>query len=425
LKVLVIGSGGREHALVWKICQSQLVSKTYCLPGNAGIAQLAECVPQDPLDITQVAAWAHRQHIDLTLVGPELPLALGIVDEFLARGLQVFGASKAAARIESSKVFCKMLLDKYKIPTPAYRVFSDVEAAQEFVSQLSGPVVVKADGLAAGKGVIVCRSRVEAAAAINLIMGRRAFGEAGKQIVVEDRVFGEEASFLAFTDGKTVLPMIASQDHKPAYDNDQGPNTGGMGAYSPAPLVTPGMIEQIMQKIMLPTIRGLAEEGCPYKGVLYAGLMIVNGEPYVLEFNARFGDPETQAILPLMSSDMVPVMQAVIENKLDQVKLEWKPGAAVCVTLASGGYPGDYQKGRIISGLEKLRNMEDILLFHAGTDHQDGLWLTNGGRVLGVVGYGSSIPAAIKRAYEGVRNIEFEQMHFRKDIGQKALKYLT
>jgi phosphoribosylamine--glycine ligase len=424
LKVLVIGSGGREHALVWKISQSPLVSKVYCLPGNAGIAQLAECVLGDPLDVVQVAAWANRHQIDLTVVGPELPLTLGITDEFSTRGLAIFGASKAAARIEGSKVYCKELLHKYHIPTAAYRIFSDPASAMDYVSQLSGPTVVKADGLAAGKGVIVCQDQSAARQAVKLIMEDRAFGAAGTQVVIEDCLVGEEVSFLAFTDGQTVLPMISSQDHKAVYDGDQGPNTGGMGAYSPTPLITSQMADRIMDEVMLPAVKGLAQEGHPYKGVLYAGLMIVDGNPYVLEFNARFGDPETQAILPLMDSDIVPIMQAVVNNRLNEVTLDWKPGAAVCITLASGGYPGNYHKGRIIHGLDAAQAEDDILLFHAGTDYKEGSWITNGGRVLGVVGCGPDIPAAIKRSYEGVSNINFEQMHYRTDIGKKALKYM-
>ncbi len=424
MKILVIGSGGREHALVWKIGASPLVSKIYCLPGSAGIAKTAECVALDPLDITQVADWAYQHRIDLTVVGPELPLTLGIVDEFQTRGLAIFGATKKAARIEGSKVFCKELLRKYNIPTADYRSFSEPQAAKDYVRQLTKPVVVKADGLAAGKGVIICKDNAAAEQAVTLIMEERAFGAAGERIIVEDCLVGDEASFLVFTDGETVLPMVSAQDHKPVYDGDQGPNTGGMGAYSPTPLVTPELTERIMQQVMLPTVKGLAREGCPYKGVLYAGIMLVDGKPYVLEFNARFGDPETQVILPLMDSDIVPVMQAVVAERLAEVNIKWKPGAAVCVTLASGGYPGSYQKGQVIKGLNKLQSMDNILLFHAGTNYKNGSWITNGGRVLGVVGYGLDIPAAIECAYKGVSNVNFEQMHCRTDIGKKAVNYL-
>ncbi len=425
MKILVIGSGGREHALVWKISMSPLVSKIYCLPGSAGIAEIAECVHLDPLEITQVADWAAKHQIDLTVVGPELPLTLGIVDEFQVRGLPIFGATKKAAQIEGSKVFCKELLHKYNIPTADYRIFSAPQAALNYVRRLSKAVVIKADGLAAGKGVIVCKDTASAEGAIALIMEDQAFGAAGERIIIEDCLVGDEASFLVFTDGETVLPMVSAQDHKTVYDGDQGPNTGGMGAYSPTPLVTPQLTEKIMQEVMLPAVEGMAQEGCPYRGVLYAGLMIVDGELYVLEFNARFGDPETQAILPLMDSDIVPVMQAVVDERLAEVDIKWKPGAAVCVALTSGGYPGSYQKGQIIQGLNKLQSMGDILLFHAGTNYKNGSWLTNGGRVLGVVGYGLDIPAAIKRAYEGVSNVNFEHMHCRTDIGKKAFNYLA
>jgi phosphoribosylamine--glycine ligase len=389
------------------------------------MAEAAECVPLDPLDVAQVAAWAEKRQIDLTVVGPELPLTLGIVDEFQARGLPIFGADKTAARIEGSKVFCKELLRKYDIPTAAYHIFADPQEALDYVNRAPGPLVVKADGLAAGKGVIVCKDRSSARQAVRLIMEDRAFGAAGERVVVEDYLEGEEVSFLVFTDGKAVLPMVSAQDHKPVYDGDRGPNTGGMGAYSPTPLITSQLTRKIVDKVMLPTVRGLADEGCPYKGVLYAGLMIVNGEPYVLEFNARFGDPETQAILPLMDSDIIPVIKAVVDERVGEATLDWKPGAAVCVVLASGGYPGSYQKGRIIKGLDEARSRDGILLFHAGTDYNNGRWLTNGGRVLGVVGYGADIPAAIERAYEGVNCINFEHIHCRRDIGKKAFKYLT
>ncbi len=425
MKILVIGGGGREHALVWKINQSPLVSKIYCMPGNAGIADIAECVPGDVEDINKIADWAEKERIDLTVVGPELPLTHGIVDELKTRGLPIFGAGKKAAQIEGSKVFCKELLRKHNIPTADYRVFIDFKEALDYVNQWSGSVVVKADGLAAGKGVIVCKDKETARQAVKLIMEDRAFGLAGDRVIIEDCLKGEEASFLAFTDGKTVLPMVSAQDHKPVYDNDEGPNTGGMGAYSPTPLVTPQMIDKIMNEVMIPTVNGMLEEGCPYQGVLYAGLMMVDGELYVLEFNARFGDPEAQAILPLMDSDIVPVMQAVADERLEEVTLSWKPGAAVCVGLASGGYPGSYKKGEVIRGLDAAGSMEDIILFHAGTSNKNGSWITNGGRVLGVVGYGQNIPAAIERAYEGVSKISFDGMHFRTDIGKKALKYLS
>ncbi len=420
MKILVIGGGGREHALVWKINQSPLVSKIYCLPGNAGIAQLAECISGEVTDIDYIANWAQEHKIDLTVIGPEIPLTLGLADELQRRGLAVFGPDKAAAQIEGSKIFCKKLLAKYNIPTADYRIFSKADDALSYIDGAKFPLVVKADGLAAGKGVIVCRDIGQAKAAVELIMRNKAFGSAGDQIIIEDCLIGEEASFLAFTDGKTVLPMISAQDHKAVYDNDQGPNTGGMGAYAQAVLVDKALKEKIINQVMVPAIEGLAKEGCPYKGVLYAGIMIVDGVPYVLEFNARFGDPETQAILPLLNSDIIPIMQAAADNRLDEVSLNWKQGSAGCVVMASGGYPGKYEKNQIIQGVAELSGQEDILLFHAGTVYKNGNWLTHGGRVLGVVGCDKNISSAIKKTYSGVERIKFDKMHYRTDIGKKS-----
>ena len=367
MKVLVIGSGGREHALVWKIRQSPVVKKIYCAPGNGGIAGMAECVPIEAGDIDGLLAFARSEKIDLTVVGPEDPLSRGIVDIFEAAGLKVFGASRKAAELEASKSFAKDLMMRYGIPTARGETFTSYKKAEAFVRKIGAPVVVKADGLAAGKGVIVCATEKEALEALKTIMVDRAFGDAGSRAVVEECLTGEEASFLAFTDGKTVLPLPSSQDHKPVYDNDKGPNTGGMGAYSPAPVIDRYMHKRIMQEIMIPTVQAMAAEGRPYKGVLYAGLMIDGDRIRVLEFNARFGDPEAQPLLMRMKNDIVPVMEAVIEGRLDKCRLDIDDRATVCVVMASGGYPGTYKKGLPISGLESVGRMKDVFVFHAGT----------------------------------------------------------
>jgi len=421
MKILVVGSGGREHSLVWKLAQSPRVHRLYAAPGNAGIAEQAECVPAT--DVVALATFAEKEKIDLTVVGPEVPLTLGLVDEFQRRGLRAFGASRAAAQIEGSKAFAKALMLKYGIPTAAYREFSEPDAALAYVRERGAPIVVKADGLAAGKGALVCRTVADAVAAVRLIMEQRAFGEAGDRVVVEECLEGEEASFLAFTDGKTVLPLASAQDHKPIYDNDEGPNTGGMGAYSPAPVVSAALHRQIMDRVMIPTVRGMANEGRPYRGVLYAGVMIKDGEAKVLEFNARFGDPEAQPLLLRMDNDLVPVLEAVLDGRLHEVTLQWKEDAAVCVVMASGGYPGTYQKGKAIQGLEEAAKVEGVVIFHAGTARRGAHLLTDGGRVLGVTGRGRDVREAITRTYEAVRRISWEGAHFRTDIGAKALRY--
>jgi len=423
MKILVVGSGGREHSLVWKLAQSPRVHRLYAAPGNAGIAEQAECVPVPATDVVALATFAEKEKIDLTVVGPEVPLTLGLVDEFQRRGLRAFGASRAAAQIEGSKAFAKALMLKYGIPTAAYREFSEPDAALAYVRERGAPIVVKADGLAAGKGALVCRTLVDAVAAVRLIMEQRAFGEAGDRVVVEECLEGEEASFLAFTDGKTVLPLASAQDHKPIYDNDEGPNTGGMGAYSPAPVVSAALHRQIMDRVMVPTVRAMAAEGRPYRGVLYAGVMIKDGEAKVLEFNARFGDPEAQPLLLRMDSDLVPVLEAVLDGRLHEVTLQWKEDAAVCVVMASGGYPGTYQKGKAIQGLEEAAKVEGVVIFHAGTARRGAHLLTDGGRVLGVTGRGRDVREAITRTYEAVRRISWEGVHFRTDIGAKALRY--
>ena len=425
MKILVVGSGGREHALAWKIKQSSKFkvqsSKIYCSPGNAGIAHIAECVDLKVEDIQGLLSFAKKEGIDLTVVGPEVSLTLGIVDEFEKAGLRIFGASKAAAEIEGSKAFSKALMKKYNIPTAEYEVFTDKEKAISYVREKGAPIVVKASGLAAGKGVVVAATVDEAIDAVNMIMGDKAFGAAGDEVVIEEFLEGEEVSLLAFTDGKSVLPMPSAQDHKRAYDNDEGPNTGGMGVYSPAPVLTEELRERVMKEIMIPTVMGMAAEGRPYKGVLYAGLMMTRKGPKALEFNARFGDPETQPLMMRMKSDLVEVMEAVIDGRLSDIRIEWDERASVCVVMAAGGYPGDYKKGDEIKGLDDAAKMDDVMVFHAGTALKDGKVVTNGGRVLGVTALGNGIKEAIERAYEAVSKINWNGVHYRKDIGRRAL----
>lgn len=423
MKILVIGSGGREHALVWKVAQSPLVSKVYCAPGNPGIAELAENVPLKVDDLPGLLAFAQKEQIGLTVVGPELPLSLGIVDLFEDNGLTVFGARQNAAIIEASKAFSKDLMKKYNVPTAAYEVFTEIEPAIAFLDTLGLPVVVKADGLAAGKGVIIAQTREEAIETVTDMLSGNAFGNAGSRVVVEEFLRGEEASFLAFTDGKNIIPLASAQDHKPIFDGDKGPNTGGMGAYSPAPVVTPAIHEKVMQEVMRRTVDGMAAEGRPYKGVLYAGLMIDGGEIRTLEFNARFGDPECQPLLMRMKSDIVPVLLATAQGDISSINLEWHDKAAVCVVMAAGGYPGDYRKGDVITGLNKASAMEDLFVFHAGTASKDDTYVTNGGRVLGVTALGETVREAIARAYEGVAAITWPGVQYRTDIGNKALEH--
>ena len=421
MKVLVVGGGGREHALVWKIAQSPKVSKVYCAPGNAGISGLAEIVPIKANDLKGLLDFALKTNMDLTVVGPEEPLTKGIVDLFESKGLTIFGASQKAAELEGSKAFAKEMMKKYHIPTAASEIFENPEEAIRYIRKHGGPIVVKADGLAAGKGVMICKTVEEAIRSVEQIMGEMIFGEAGRKVVVEECLTGEEASYIAFTDGKAILPMASSQDHKQIFDGDQGPNTGGMGAYSPAPVVTDEVHEKIIEKILRPIIQGMSEEGRPYKGVLYAGLMIHEGHPKVLEFNARFGDPETQPVLMRMKSDILPILGACIEGNLSRYKIEWDNRAAVCIVMASKGYPGDYEKGKPISGLKEASQMEDIFVFHAGTALKDGQVSTHGGRVLGVTGLGKDIPRAIETAYQAVQKISWEGVYYRTDIGYKAI----
>ncbi len=421
MKVLVIGGGGREHALVWKIAQSPLVEAVYCAPGNPGIAGLAECVHIPADDIDALIDFATAEKIDLTVVGPEVPLTMGIVDRFQTAGLEIFGPNQAAACIEGSKSFSKDLMAQYDIPTAAYQTFTERDAAVAYVKAQGAPIVVKADGLAAGKGVIVAMTEEQAIAGIDDIMLDKVFGAAGASVVIEEFMDGEEASFFVFTDGKNILPLASSQDHKRAFDNDEGPNTGGMGAYSPAPVVTAALHDVIVETIVKPTITGMANDGCPYSGILYVGLMIKDGKPRVVEYNARFGDPEAQPLLMRMKSDIVPVLQACARGKLQQDSIEWHDKAAVCVAMASGGYPASYDKGFEITGLEEVLAMEDVVVFHAGTSLKDGKIVNSGGRVLGVTGLGSTVAEAIDCAYAAVAKINWNGVHFRKDIGRKAL----
>lgn len=420
MKVMVVGGGGREHALVWKIAQSGKVSKIFCAPGNAGIAKLAQCVPIGAEDISALTDFAKREKIDLTIVGPEAPLCAGIVDEFQRRGLRIFGPTKSAAEIEGSKVFCRQLLAKWNIPSPKFAIFDDPKEAKAYIQSQKAPIVVKAEGLAAGKGSIVCMTLDEALKAVDRIMVEREFGDEGRRVVVEEFLEGREASVMVFTDGRTVKPMLPSRDHKRLLDNDQGPNTGGMGAYCPVPDIDAALYDQIVETIMKPTIAALAAEGRPYKGVLYGGLMLTKEGPKVLEFNCRFGDPETQAVLPLLETDLVEICEAVIDERLHEVDLRWKDGACICVVMASAGYPGTYEKGKVISGIEEAEREEGVIVFHAGTAFKDGQLVTSGGRVLGVTVVGRDFSEAPEKVYRAVNKVHFEGAHYRSDIKPKT-----
>ena len=424
MKILVIGGGGREHALAWKIAQSSHVDRIFVAPGNGGTAKIAENVPIKADDVEALLEFARKEAIDLTVVGPELPLSLGIVDRFEKEGLKIFGPPKDAALLEASKAFSKAFMERHSIPTARYREFADPDEAKAYIEEAEGGVVVKADGLAAGKGAIVCPTKKEALDAVSLILEERAFGEAGNKVVIEELLQGEEASFIVVTDGTHVVPFPSAQDHKPVYDGDRGPNTGGMGAYSPAPVVTDELKEEILKTIIEPAIRGMREEGRPYRGVLYAGLMITEDGPKVLEFNARFGDPEAQPLMVRLKSDVVELMLASIEGRLHTVEPEWDERCALCVVMASGGYPDSYQKGFPIEGLEEADALEDVFVFHSGTAIKDGRCVTAGGRVLSVTALGTTIEDAKQRCYRAVELIRWEGVHYRKDIGDKALKRL-
>lgn len=424
MKILVVGQGGREHTLVWKLAQSQLVEKIYCAPGNAGIAQIAESVPM-PDRFTDLADWAESENIALTVVGPEAPLAEGIVDVFTERGLKAFGPDKRAARLEASKDFAKRLMLENGIPTAEHRTFTDAEAAMAYIEDRNAPVFVKANGLAAGKGVIPGRTFKEALQAVTTILVDRTFGDAGDSVLIEEELIGEEASFTVLTDGTHCLPFVSSQDHKMSHDADTGKNTGGMGAYSPAPVITPELHDYVMNGVVYPTVNGMAAIGSPFKGVLYVGLMITDTGPKVLEFNCRFGDPETQVLLPRLKSDLVPLLMACIDGTLaQQTDVQWSDEAAACVVMASGGYPDPYETGTVITGLESADAIEGVNVFHAGTKQDGTNIVTAGGRVLGVTAVAGGLHDAIQRAYQGVSEIHFDNAHFRNDIGHRALEDL-
>lgn len=435
MKVLVVGGGGREHAIIWKITQNPSVEKVYCAPGNGGISELAECVPIKATDINGMVEFAKTNHMDLVVVSPDDPLADGMVDALQEVGVRAFGPVKAAAEIEGSKSFSKYLMKKHNIPTAEYEVFNNCEKAIKYLEKCKYPIVIKADGLAAGKGVIIAEDFGQASRVVKDMIENRIFGEAGKKIIIEEFLKGKEVSALVFTDGRTIVPMVSAQDHKKVFDNDEGLNTGGMGAFSPSRVYTPELAELCMQKIIRPTVEAMNKEGRAFKGVLYCGLMITDEGPKVLEYNARFGDPETQVILPRLKTDLIDIFNAIIDEKLDQINVEWDERAAACVILASGGYPENYETGNEIKGISirgnsiegknienrtrDKSNISDVLIFHAGTRLENGKYYTSGGRVLGVTAMGETLESAVERAYEEVEKIYFNNMHYRKDIGRK------
>lgn len=428
MKVLVVGSGGREHALCWKISKSPKCEKLYCAPGNGGIARIAEAVDIKPDDIEGLLDFARKNGIGLTVVGPEGPLVAGIVDRFESEGLRIFGPKKQCSILEGSKVFAKELMKKLSVPTADFKVFEKPDEALNYLDTKKPPIVVKADGLCAGKGVVVCKTMSEAKDAVKDMMVKKVFGAAAKKVIIEDCLIGEEASIIVISDGKNAVPLASSQDHKRVFDGDKGPNTGGMGAYSPAPVVTNTLFKEIMDKVIQPIIKGLAQEGRPYKGALYAGIMVTKDGPKVLEFNTRFGDPETQAIIPRLKSDLVEAMERAIDAKLEGYRLEWDERPCVSVVVASGGYPGDYEKGVEISGVDLAAAEKNVIVFHAGTKAgkraTDGssTFITTGGRVLNVTALGSDIKSAIDNCYKAIDKIRFDGMHYRRDIGFRAVK---
>lgn len=419
MKILVIGGGGREHTIVWKLSKSPKVSKIYCAPGNGGIAELAECVPIKATDIESVVHFAKEKAVDLVVVAPDDPLVAGMVDALEDAGIRAFGPRANAAAIEGSKVFSKDLMKKYNIPTAGYEVFTDPESAIKYIEKGSFPTVIKAEGLALGKGVIIAKDIDEARAAIHEIMEEKVFGASGNRVVIEEFLTGPEVSVLAFCDGKTVVPMVSAQDHKRAFDNDEGLNTGGMGTFSPSRLYDAAKAEECMKNIFLPTVKAMQAEGRPFKGVLYFGLMMTAAGVRVIEYNARFGDPETQVVLPRLKTDLVDIIEAVIDGRLDEIEIEWEDNAAVCVVLASGGYPVKYATGYEISGLDEIAKYDDLTVFHAGTKRDGDKLVTAGGRVLGITAVAENLDAAIRRAYEGVEMVSFKDCHFRHDIGIK------
>jgi len=420
MDILIVGGGGREHAVAAKLAQSKKVDKLYCAPGNGGIGEIAECRDVGATDIEGMVALAKELKVDLVAVVPDDPLALGMVDALEAAGIPAWGPDKAAAVIEGSKVFAKDLMRKYGIPTAGYAVFDDVDGARAYISTQSYPLVVKADGLALGKGVIICQDKSEAEDALTTIMVDKKFGDSGDRVVIEEFIEGPEVSILAFSDGKTVLPMVSAQDHKRAYDGDRGPNTGGMGTFSPAPQYTPEVAAEVTRTIIRPTVEAMAAEGRPFKGVLYFGLMLTAAGPKVLEYNARFGDPEAQVVLPRLKTDLLEIFLAIREERLHEIKLEWKNDAAVCVVLASGGYPIAYQKGYPITGLDAFAGRDDLMVYHAGTKRVDGQYLTNGGRVLGLTALAPTLEDAIEKAYAHLGAIDFQDKQYRTDIGRKG-----
>ena len=421
MRILVVGSGGREHALIWKIAQSPQVSKLYCAPGNGGIEQHAECVPIHAEEIEKLGDFAEQQAIDLTVIGPERPLIMGAVDHFEGRGLKVYGPSAQAARLEGSKAFTNELVQRAGVAGKRFEVFSEPEPARRYIRKQGAPIVVKADGDAAGKGVIVAQSVDEALEGVDRAMVQREFGAAGDRVVIEECLVGEECSIKVFVDGQTIVPMVPSQDYKRIYDGDEGPNTGGMGCYSPVPTVSQEILEHVIEQVITPTVRQMAEEGCPYRGTLYAGIILTESGPRLLEYNCRFGDPESQVVLPRLDSDLVEIMLATVEGRLDEVQVRWRDEKAVCVVVASGGYPGSYEKGKLMSGLDEADALPETIVFHAGTRRAGDSHITSGGRVLGVTALGASFQQARDRAYHAVGLIDFEDMYFRTDIALRAV----
>jgi phosphoribosylamine--glycine ligase len=422
MKILVIGSGGREHALVWKLRQSARVTQVYCSPGNGGISGEAECVPGDGKTVESLVALAHQLQPDLTVVGPELPLQLGVVDEFNRRGLRIFGPTRAAAQLESSKSFAKQFMQRHHIPTANYAICQSMDEVRDALPLFHSPMVVKADGLAAGKGVVICKNKDEAVSVCSEMLSGKMVGEAGLRVVIEECLVGEELSFLVVSDGERVAPLVAAQDHKRIGDGDTGPNTGGMGAYSTSTLMDDQMRDWLLHHVARPVVAGMKEEGTEYKGVLYCGLMMTARGPMVLEFNCRFGDPETQPILMRLESDLAAALEAAIEGRVSEGDFRWSSDAAVCVVMASGGYPGTFEVGKKIMGIDDANRLDRVKVFHAGTSRRDGAFYTSGGRVLGVTARAGDLKTAVARAYDAVSRIGFENAHFRKDIAARALK---
>ncbi len=425
MKVLIVGSGGREHALAWKLSQSSLVDAIFCVPGNGGISEIADCVDMDVNDVGKLLSFSKQEKVGMVIVGPENPLASGIVDEFEGTGVPIFGPCKRGAQIEASKIFSKELMAEHGVPTAAFRSFLRYDEALAYIRSIAPPYVIKADGLCAGKGAYVIRDQAEGEQVLADLMVRTIYGDAGSRVIVEAFLPGIEASYLAFTDGADVLPMLPSQDHKPLLDNDKGPNTGGMGAYTPIPFISKALDDEINTTIMKKTIMALQNRGITYRGVLYGGLMLKEKSPYVIEFNARLGDPETQPLLFKMESDLMPILLACTQGRLSGIKeIKWKPGVSVCVVIASRGYPDKPEKGMVIKGLEELKGQKDVAVFHAATKKVGNAFYTSGGRVLGVTALGDTYKDAVQKVYNAVSSIEFEGMYYRKDIGSKALKII-